>query len=605
MALRALIIANGDFADSRIPPLKSPVTDAQRLQSLLSRDDVGPYAVELCANLDSYVLRQTVERFFKDAEFDDRQLLFFSGHGFKHGADGRLYFGTHDTAKEQLRSTSLAARFVFEEASTSIAQQTIIFIDSCYSGAFVKGQMLKASDHVIARDDFDVDGAHGMAVITASSSVQTASEIAVGDYVQSVFTRHLIEGIETGQADREQSGRINLDGLMRYVRTNMRKDVPNQEPMPHFFGLDGSIEVARNPVKPVEVVPEITLPKRLLKKIASANYTTRRTACAELYHHADGNTDAVDLVRVELQQLTRDPHDHVKDEARHQLSRLERRFLGEGVDDAGSGDASVQPVSTDSQSKKPTPTPPPPMPLMGPGRAKLPKSDEVTPAPVAAPPRPDTPPVQSNRRSDAAKPGTPSPPQLPGSAGARRSKVTPKPKSSWRKYLWICIGSLVVLLVFFWYMGQPPAEETGAAPPVTAKLDQSAGGRNSSGQVVRLDLRDFGAGGWLIGEWVVNQRANRCDRRVEIRRGEASNALVFRTYGAGGSGTYTDSFTVEPAGAAAAALVTSTTRYRHFDAAASADPAEQSSNYLAHERGYVQAQPIGGGSVVELSVCAS
>jgi uncharacterized caspase-like protein len=249
MALRALIIANGDFDDDRIRPLKSPVGDAQRLKALLSRDDVGPYDVELCADLSSYDLRQTVERFFNAAEYDDRQLLFFSGHGFKHGSDGKLYFGTKDTRRETMRSSSLSSRFVFEEASASIAQQTIIFIDSCYSGAFVKGHTLKASDQVIASDDFHDDGDYGMAIITASSSVQTAAEKDGDDFAQSVFTRHLIDGIANGGADPGQSGRINLNGLFRYIRTEMKKEAANQEPKPHYFGLDGSVEIARNPVQ--------------------------------------------------------------------------------------------------------------------------------------------------------------------------------------------------------------------------------------------------------------------------------------------------------------------------------------------------------------------
>ena len=547
MALRALIIANGTFAHAEIPALKSPVSDAQRLKALLSRPDVGPFEVEICADFDSYALRQVVERFFNDSGLNDRQLMFFSGHGFKHGLDSRLYFGTKDTRRDSMKSSSLSARFVFEEASASNAQQTIIFIDSCYSGAFVKGQTLKTSDHVMARDDFAVDGAHGMAIITASSSVQTAAEVVVDDYSQSIFTRHLINGIETGKADVGNNGRITIDGLFCYIRDQMRKDAPGQEPKPHYFGLGGTVEVMRNPVK-----PPVALPPRLLKKIGGRTYEGRRIACFELYHHADTHPVAVDLVREALDRLSRDPHDYVKDEARHQLARLNERFPPpETKSDPAPVDEvdAAAPVKPEiAQIAQPEPYKRPPEP----------KRDDAPATIVNAPATPVT----------AVQTGSIVPPKAaPSDQAPSVSRTGSKPPNGSSKPL---LRRLQLLFA-----------------AASARLGMIVGGLGAAGAaatVIVLGITSPKPGEWLIGQWVIDQSENGCARRLHISQGKTNNELVFENPDGLKKNGDADQFKVE----SDAVLTTSAWRYRLGAA------------------GIVTMQQIDGeGTTMELSKCAN
>lgn len=146
---KALILATGTYADSRITPLKSPVPDAERLRLLLIRSDVGPYEVTMLSDADQRAQRVAIERYFQAADADDTLLLFLSGHGDKD-ADGDLYFLAQDSDRDLLSSTAIGANFVSRQAARSRAGQKVLLIDTCYSGAFAKGHVFKSGAAAIS-----------------------------------------------------------------------------------------------------------------------------------------------------------------------------------------------------------------------------------------------------------------------------------------------------------------------------------------------------------------------------------------------------------------------------------------------------------------------
>jgi TPR repeat protein len=325
---RALILATGTYADSRIAPLKSPVPDAERLRLLLIRDDVGPYDVTMLSDAGLMAQRVAIERYFQSAGPDDTLLLFVSGHGDKD-ADGDLYFLAQDTDRDLLSSTAIGAHFVSKQAARSRAKQKVLLIDTCYSGAFAKGHVFKSGSAAITAEDFGENGGRGTAIITAASSTQLASEAAAEGRMQSRFTRHLIEGIETGAADVNGTGNITLDELFDYVRTALRREGPGQEPK-RLNAIDGDMVIARNPVP--RAVP---LAPALVKRIASRNWETRATACialAEIVRNGDRQRGPA---LAALQTLGEDPDDRVKRRAQAELKELAEQdrkkmsFLGD------------------------------------------------------------------------------------------------------------------------------------------------------------------------------------------------------------------------------------------------------------------------------------
>jgi hypothetical protein len=310
-------LANGTFKDAKISRLESPAPDARRLANLLIRKDVGGYSVTLCIDPDFATARIEVQKFFEGASHDDMNLVLISGHGIKDRW-GKLHFASADTDMGVLRASSLASRYVIECMDESDAAQQILFIDTCYSGAFAKGMVNKAAMVSVSRDDFgDVD-AKGKAIITASTSVQLAGEGKADGTVQSVFTRHLIEGIESGAADNGGTGEVRLNELYNYVRSSLKREAPNQTPQPFYYGLDGSsVVVALNPS------PKMAeLPQELRRRIESADYTIQGAAVDDLYKLAASGGAMRATAAAELKKLQTGDSIFVQGLADRALGRL-------------------------------------------------------------------------------------------------------------------------------------------------------------------------------------------------------------------------------------------------------------------------------------------
>lgn len=245
---RALIIATGYYADAEFPPLPSCVLDAGGLQEVLADPQIGNFAVTTCLDPPGQQCRVEIEDFFSKAHSDDLLLLYLSGHGIKD-EPGNLYFAATDTQKSRLRATGLPAKFIHEVVNSSRSRRIVIILDSCYSGAFasrgIKGGR-PGDEPVGVADSFE--GSMGLAVITASNSYQYAQ---AGEPLKpSLFTRFLIEGLRSGQADANGDGQITLDELYEHVLREIKAHTPSQRPQRWTFGLTGDLVLASCPARP-------------------------------------------------------------------------------------------------------------------------------------------------------------------------------------------------------------------------------------------------------------------------------------------------------------------------------------------------------------------
>ncbi|NKE62672.1 caspase family protein, partial [Lentzea sp. PSKA42] len=226
----ALIIAGYEFTDPGLSALRAPAHDAARLGEVLADPRIGGFHVRTMINSSAAEVNEAVEDFFADREPDDLLVLHFSGHGVKDEA-GELHFATSGTKLSRLAGTAVAADFVARRMNRSRSRRIVLLLDCCYSGAFGRGMVARAGGSVGLEEQF---GGSGRAVITASSAMEYAFEGAsVADSSEgepSVFTSALVEGLESGEADRDQDGHVGLDELYDYVYDRVRSVTPHQTP---------------------------------------------------------------------------------------------------------------------------------------------------------------------------------------------------------------------------------------------------------------------------------------------------------------------------------------------------------------------------------------
>jgi branched-chain amino acid transport system substrate-binding protein len=142
---------------------------------------------------------------------------------------------------------------------SSTCKRQVVILDCCHSGAFsqqnlpmggsnvdVSGaikQALDALDPVnpTARFTLPSDraqnplGREGRAVLTSSTSLEYSFErLTQNDASKlSVYTRYLIEGLETGVADTDEDGNISAYGLHEYAKRKVKDEFPDMTPQ--FF----------------------------------------------------------------------------------------------------------------------------------------------------------------------------------------------------------------------------------------------------------------------------------------------------------------------------------------------------------------------------------
>ncbi len=235
---RALIVATDEYSDPKLTSLNAPANDARTLADVLRDDAVGGFGVKTVFNRPSHEVELAIAEFFGTGKFGDTLLAHFSCHGVK-SPSGELYFATTNTDLSdafKLKVTGVPSALVRDAMEESRASLILCLVDCCYSGAFVK--LAKAADTVDLTERL---GGKGRAVITASTSLQLALD---GEEEPSLFTHAVIDGLRSGEADRDLDGLVSLDELYNFVHDRVTSRNPNQTPV-KSFDVEGEVYVAR------------------------------------------------------------------------------------------------------------------------------------------------------------------------------------------------------------------------------------------------------------------------------------------------------------------------------------------------------------------------
>jgi hypothetical protein len=333
---RALVVAIDRYVHPMLRKLAAPTADAAALARVLGEPDLGGFDVEVLTDADSSQVTQAVEALLSDAKSSDLVLLHFSCHGIKDDS-GELFLAASNTVPNRLVSTAVEAAMVSRLIQRSRAQRVVLLLDCCYGGAFERGVVARAAGDVDVEAQFSqhsTSGGRGRVVITACSAMQYAFEGSTltdsSGPTPSLFTGALVEGITSGEADRDQDGQVGLHELYDFIHDKVQARTPNQEPSIWEFGVQGDLYIARNPRR--RILPA-RLPDELLELVAHPTASVRLAAVGDLDQLAGGpNLRLAAGARLALEDLHDDDSRRVSAAAISALERTALRISPTNVD---------------------------------------------------------------------------------------------------------------------------------------------------------------------------------------------------------------------------------------------------------------------------------
>lgn len=227
-----------------LTPLPKARQDIDAMQRALQDHQTDGFdQIKVLLDPDPQTMRVEIETLFAGRSRDDLVLLFFSGHGIKDD-QGKLYFATRDTRKTPagtlIRATALEAGFVHELMSNSRCRHQVVILDCCFSGAFAAGMEAKDSGVVDIAGQL---GGEGRVVLTSSTATQYSFEEQSADL--SIYTRYIVEGLETGAADLNHDGWIEVEELHDYAKGKVQETAPAMKPEIYAVKEGYKIRLAR------------------------------------------------------------------------------------------------------------------------------------------------------------------------------------------------------------------------------------------------------------------------------------------------------------------------------------------------------------------------
>ncbi len=242
----AILIASSRFPNEpALSPLRFPENDADGFSEVLRSEERGNFNdVVVLKNVSESEARHQIHRILKAAQKDDLVLIYYAGHG-KLSSQGHLHLATKDTRNDLLESTSISMEDIKRLLDTSLSNKKVIILDSCYSGA--------AGD-VFTRGGVDdqlqmMSKGYGTYIMTASTAIQTAIERTEDQH--GIFTKHIIDGIKSGEADRDSDDFITMQELYDHVNEKVCAEAC-QEPMKWDLKVKGKLVIAKSGKTPKE-----------------------------------------------------------------------------------------------------------------------------------------------------------------------------------------------------------------------------------------------------------------------------------------------------------------------------------------------------------------
>jgi uncharacterized caspase-like protein len=216
----AFLIGNQEYRpDSHLQPLGGPRNDVAALKKLLIEDQIGRYdRVESLCDKSKADILEPLDEALQGATRDDLILIFYSGHGL--WSRGELCLATFSTCRAKILSTCIPISELRRMIHESHCGTKILLLDCCFAGAAAdgfRGDVPSALERI-----GEARGVHLLAAAGgAESSKETKDEIVMG-----CFTKEVVHGIASGEADSNKDHVITMTDLVSWLRLRELPSTP-------------------------------------------------------------------------------------------------------------------------------------------------------------------------------------------------------------------------------------------------------------------------------------------------------------------------------------------------------------------------------------------
>jgi hypothetical protein len=233
----AVIIGVGRYDRTDIPPLRYAVADAERLYGVLTAS-AGFKKENVLLLTDTTERKPTLRNvkwalgtfLARSAQKDDLVLIFFAGHGAPEvdprgvESDGLAkYLVPADADPDDLYATALPMDELTTIFGRIEADQVVMFLDACYSGAAGGRTFASKRTRASRIDDVFLERltrSRGRVIVTASRANEVSLELP--ELGHGVFSHFLIQGIR-GTADLDRDGLVSLQELYQYLEQEVSR----------------------------------------------------------------------------------------------------------------------------------------------------------------------------------------------------------------------------------------------------------------------------------------------------------------------------------------------------------------------------------------------
>jgi tetratricopeptide (TPR) repeat protein len=240
----ALLVGVSDYEDQAIPALQFAHADADLLNSFLHTERGGRVSDEdvlILKNKDATTAAVTdgFNIFLKKAQKNDTIVILIAGHGIAD-ASKSVYFATHETSHEDLRSTALALADLTKLFAVQLDHvgRILIFVDICKAGAIEKYNNNVLNTLVqtnLAGEEVPQDNMLLFLASTGKNPSQENTGLRHG-----VFSYFVEKGLN-GDADTNKNGFVEAGEFTVWVTEQVFK-YTNQEQKP---SESGSMDIKR------------------------------------------------------------------------------------------------------------------------------------------------------------------------------------------------------------------------------------------------------------------------------------------------------------------------------------------------------------------------